>query len=184
MLGAKWGDAAPVFQILVIAALGQLLFESAVWLFVSRGQSGRLLKLLLISSPLIFASFAIGLPFGIKGVAWAGSLGMILLLPWILNFTFRGTQLTLRRLGRAILYPISVCLVSIFLADLCLRLIHPERVPSQLLITGLGFLAGYALSVIIPAVRKELLSFRDLLVGIGHSRQSVEQLTETPSFES
>lgn len=51
ILGAKSWEAAPVFQILAISALGQMLFESIVWLLVSRGQSARLLKLLLIISP-------------------------------------------------------------------------------------------------------------------------------------
>ena len=52
-LGRRWRGAAPVFQILAIFALGQLLLESTLWLFVSRGQSQRLLKLLLVISPII-----------------------------------------------------------------------------------------------------------------------------------
>ena len=44
-LGYRWREAAPVFQILAIFALGQLLFESTLWLLVSRGQSRRMLKL-------------------------------------------------------------------------------------------------------------------------------------------
>ena len=106
-LGNRWREAAPVFQILAIFALGQLLLESTLWLFVSRGQSKRLLKLLLIISPIIIGSYAIGLPFGIKGVALSGSLVLLAIFPWILKFAFRGTTLTLRRLGQAILYPIS-----------------------------------------------------------------------------
>jgi PST family polysaccharide transporter len=37
VLGMKWREAAPIFQILVIAALGQSLLDSTVWVFVSRG---------------------------------------------------------------------------------------------------------------------------------------------------
>src|SRR5262249_44617651 len=48
ILGSKWAEAAPVFQILVLSALGQLLVESTVWLFISRGMSARFLKMLLI----------------------------------------------------------------------------------------------------------------------------------------
>lgn len=174
VLGAKWGEAAPVFRILVIAALGQLLLESTVWLFVSRGQSGRLLKLLVTTSPIIVCSFAIGLPFGIKGVALSGSLVLVTILPWIVRFTFRGTQLTLKRLGRALLYPVSLCLVGIFLANLGLHVIGPERILSQLLVTSLGFAAAYSLSAFISPVREEITSFRDLLGAFGLSRQTVE----------
>src|SRR5580692_7807293 len=88
-LGSRWRGAAPVFQILAIFALGQLLLESTLWLFVSRGQSKQLLKLLLVISPIIIASYAIGLPFGTKGVALSGSLGLLLIFPWILRFSFR-----------------------------------------------------------------------------------------------
>ena len=172
VLGAKWGEAAPVFRILVISALGQLLLDSNVWLLVSRGQSGRLLKLLLRISPVIVCSFAIGLPFGIKGVALSGSLVLVAILPWILKFTFRGTHLTLKRLGRALLYPVSLCLLSVSIADLALHLIAPERVLSQLLVVALGFAAAYSLSVFIPSVREELLSFRDLLGAFGLSSQT------------
>ena len=99
-LGNRWRGAAPVFQILAIFALGQLLLESTLWLFVSRGQSQRLLKLLLIISPIIIGSYAIGLPFGIKGVALSGSLVLLVIFPWILKFSFRGTNLTFSVLGR------------------------------------------------------------------------------------
>ena len=63
-----------MFQILAVCALTQLLLESTIWLFVSRGQSQQLLKMLLVISPIIIGSYAIGLPFGIKGVALSGSL--------------------------------------------------------------------------------------------------------------
>jgi len=99
ILGSKWREAAPVFQFLAISALGQMLLETTVWSLVSRGQSQRLLKLLLIISPIIVASFVIGLPFGIKGVALSSSLALLILLPWASNSTFRGTDLTLQRLG-------------------------------------------------------------------------------------
>jgi len=163
VLGAKWVEAAPVFQILVISALGQLFMESTVWLFISTGQSARLLKLLLIVSPIILCSFAIGLPFGIKGVALSGSLFLVGMLPWILRSTFRGTRLTLARVGRALVYPISLCLLGALLASLVLRLLNEQRILLQILGTAVGFAAAYTISAVIPAVRKEIASFRDLL---------------------
>jgi O-antigen/teichoic acid export membrane protein len=162
-LGYRWREAAPVFQILAIFALGQLLLDSTLWLFVSRGQSKRLLKLLLIISPIIVASYVIGLFFGIKGVALCGSLVLVVILPWVLKFSFRGTDLTLQRLGRAILCPISLCLAGVGLAELALYLIAPQHIVSQLLVTALGFAAVYLLSVLILPVREEIMSFRTLL---------------------
>jgi len=172
-LGSRWREAAPVFQILAIFALGQLLLESTVWLFVSRGQSKRLLILLLIISPIIVGSYAIGLPFGIKGVALSGSLVLLAIFPWILKFTFRGTALTLGCLVQAIVYPISLSLAGVVLAELVLHLIAPQRIASQLLVTVLGFAAAFSLSTLIPAVRQEVMSFRELFSELRLSGEAV-----------
>jgi len=171
-LGARWVDAAPVFQLLVISALGHLLFESAVWLFISRGQSRRLLKLLFIISPLIMASYAIGLPFGIKGVAFSSSLLLIAMLPWIMNFSFRGTCLTLRGLGRALLHPVLLSLFGIALAMFAERLFKPAGTLMEFLVLALGFASAYLFAAFIPAVRNEVASFKDLLSAFKPSRQT------------
>ncbi len=162
VLGKKWQEAAPVFQILIIASLGQLLFETILWLFVSRGQSGRLFKLLLIISPIIVASFAVGLPFGIKGVALSGSLVFVGMFPWILSYTFRGTQLTLKHLGQAMVCPIAACFVGVIFSELALHLVAPQRLGSQFLVVTLGFVAAALLLALVPPIRTEVLSLRNL----------------------
>ena len=167
VLGNQWVEAAPVFQVLAISALGQLLLDTTVWLLVSRGESGRLLKLLMIVSPVIVTSFLIGLPFGIKGVALSGSLVTVGIFPWILRFSFRGTHLTLRRLGAAILWPISICLAGVGLAELALNVVTPPRAVPQLLVVGFSFAVIYFLAALIRPVREELRSFRKLLGHFG-----------------
>jgi PST family polysaccharide transporter len=160
LLGARWREAAPVFQIFVISALGQLLLDSIVWLFVSRGESGRLFKLLMIISPIIICSFAIGLPFGIKGVALSSSLVLVTILPWILKYTFRGTHLTIQRLGQALMYPVSLSLVGVFLAELFLHILNPEKILWEFLVAAMGFAVAYSLSAFISPIREEILSFK------------------------
>jgi len=172
-LGRQWHEAIPVFQMLTISALGQLLLQSTSWLFVSRGESDRLLKLLLTISPLIIASFLIGLPFGIKAVALCYSLVFIAILPWILKYTFRGTSLTLQRLGRVIIYPISLCLVSVCFTELMLQIFSPDRALSKLLLIVLGFAIVYSVSSLIPRIREEASFFKDLLKELRPARQPV-----------
>jgi O-antigen/teichoic acid export membrane protein len=171
MLGNQWREAAPVFQILTICALTQLLLESTIWIFVSRGQSQRLLKLLLVISPIIVGSYAIGLPFGIKGVALSGSVVLLCIIPGMLKFTFRGTDLTLPRLGRALLCPIALSLAGIFLAEIALRFLRPERIFSQLLTVALSFATAFLLSALIPPVREEMMSFSKLSTELRMSGQ-------------
>ena len=172
VLGNQWREAAPVFQILAISALGQLLLDSTTWLFVSRGQSQQLLKILLIISPIIVTGYVIGLPFGIKGVALSGSLVLLGTLPWMLKFAFRGTQLTLLRIGRALMYPIALGIAGVLLGELALHLVRPERIFSKLLVTALSFAAAYSLSALLPAAREEIMSLRKLSTELRGPRNS------------
>jgi O-antigen/teichoic acid export membrane protein len=171
MLGHQWREAAPVFQILCIAALAQLLSSPTNWLLVSLGQSGRMLKLLIILTPVFVGSYIVGLPFGIKGVALSGSLVFVGVFPWILKYTFRGTLLTLRSLGKAIYLPIVLSLAGVLLAEIALHVIAPLHIISQLCVAALGFAAAYALSALIPQARVEAKSLGKLFNELRLSNQ-------------
>jgi len=162
VLGPQWGQAAPVFRLLAVSAMTQIFLEMSIWLLISRGMSGSLLKLLLLISPVMTVSFLCGLPFGIKGVALAGSLAQIAIFPWMLHFTFRGTKLTLCRLGRSIVFPVSLSLLGVLFSEVALNLMAPAHMLSRLLVSALGLVVAYSLSVIIPEIRQEVLSFRVL----------------------
>jgi PST family polysaccharide transporter len=173
LLGAKWREAAPVFQILTISALGQILLESTLWVLISQGQSARLLKLMLVLCPIMIGSFVIGLPFGIKGVALSLSVTLLCTLPWILTFTFRNTKLTLSRLFDALVRPVTLSLSGVLLAKLALRLFAPQNEISQLFVTALSFLAAYSLSHLSPSVREEFESFKRVLAELRPFRKAV-----------
>lgn len=170
VLGNQWQEAAPVFQILAISALGQLLLELSIWLFVGRGQSKQLLKLLLIISPIIIAGFVIGLPFGIKGVALSGSVVLVSMIPWMLKFAFRGTTLTLQRAGRALVYPLSLGLAAVLSSEIALRMLGSERIFSQFLVAFLDFAVLYSLSAFITPVRQEMMALWKLSAELRLSR--------------
>ena len=157
-LGNRWNDAAPVFEILVIGALGQLLIQPTIWLMVGKGDTRRLRNLLSIVAVIIISSFAIGLPFGAKGVAVMGSTVLMAILPWVLKFSFRDTPLTLRRFWGAVYCPIAVCLGGIALAEITLRVWKPTDALLQLVAAGLSFAVVYAISLFIPAARKDLMT--------------------------
>ena len=171
-LGDHWRESAAVFQILAICALTQPLYNTTGWLFVSRGRTDRLLKLALIICPAVLGAFVIGLPFGIRGVAVSYSLVLLAILPWTFQFTFRGTHLTLKRFGRVLLCPVSLCLAAAFFATLAVHVIAPEGNLSQLLVIALGFAVVYSFSLLIPPVREEVLSLRNLLHELRPSRRT------------
>lgn len=162
VLGKQWWEAAPIFRILAIAALAQLVFESIMWILISRGQSARLLRLMSAVSFVMLCSFAIGLPFGAKGVAWAGAVTLLFAMPWMLRFAFHGTELTLQKLGQAVWIPITLCLVSVCASEAIHYLIMPQNLLSQLLLVALVFTVTYALSITMSPVRQDLRGFREL----------------------
>lgn len=176
-LGHQWREAGPVFQLLAIFALGQLLYESVIWLFVSRGQSKRLFKLVLILCPITVFSYAIGLPFGIKGVALSGALGMLLVFPWVLSFSFRGTKLTLARFGRKVLYPVLTCLAGVATGELALHAVGGMPIVAQILIIGAAFAVGCLFALILEPVRDEVKQLIDLL-------RSSRAMSSAPLLES
>ena len=145
-----------------------MLFNPTIWLFVARGQSGRMLRLSLILTPILVGSYILGLPFGIKGVALSGSLVFVGIFPLILKYAFRGTSLTLQRLGQAIRRPISVCLAAVFSSLLAVHVITPQRIVSQLSVVALSFATVYSLSALIPTVREEIVYLRTLLAARGN----------------
>jgi O-antigen/teichoic acid export membrane protein len=165
VLGRQWSAAAPVFRLLVIAALGQPLFQLTNWSFVSRGHSGELLRILAITSPLVVGSFIIGLPYGINGVALAGSLMQVAILPWILTRAFRGTNLTLSRVGQAIVCPILLSVGGVFAATATLRFVHPKSNISELLLVIAAFVVTCSISALAPAVREEIASLWEIFEG-------------------
>lgn len=174
VLGHQWRTAVPVFQFLCIAAPAVMLSSPTNWLLVCRGESGRLLKLLLILTPISIASYVVGLPFGIKGVALSGSLVFLGILPWVLKYSFRGTQLTLSRLGRAILCPVSLGLAGIASGECALKLLAPQGILLQLLVVALGFAVAYSLSLLLAATRREVMSLWELFHELRLPRRAMQ----------
>jgi hypothetical protein len=82
------GRGPSVFQILSISALSQLVLETTVWLLVSREESNRLLKLLMVISPFMVTGFVVGLPFGIQAVAFVRLTSAAGHLPTAAEFRF------------------------------------------------------------------------------------------------
>jgi O-antigen/teichoic acid export membrane protein len=173
VLGRKWLDAAPVFEFLAISSLAQPIFQSGSWVLLSTGRSDRLLRLSLMTSPIIVGSFLVGLPFGIKGVALSYSIAFVVALPWILKFVFRGTSLTIGRVGRAVACPVVLCCAGVVFSEIILRVCQPSGLAAQFLLIGLGFALTYLIAALIPSVRQQALSFSGVVKELGLFRQAV-----------
>ncbi|MDX6490223.1 MAG: hypothetical protein QOD43_468 [Gaiellaceae bacterium] len=80
VLGHKWHAAVPVLQLLSLAGVAQS-FQTLNWSTVqAMGRAGVMLRVRLFSAPLTLAAFAVGLHWGVVGVAGLYALARFIIL--------------------------------------------------------------------------------------------------------
>lgn len=80
-LGEKWAGVIPIFRVLCILGLTQSLVTNTGWIFLSQGRTDVRLKLLIVLSILFITSFAIGINWGVMGVAVCYTITSLLVMP-------------------------------------------------------------------------------------------------------
>ncbi|PYT57952.1 MAG: lipopolysaccharide biosynthesis protein [Acidobacteria bacterium] len=96
VLGPRWKEVVPIFRLLTPTILVFALINPLAWLIFSLGMVGRNLRIVAVLAPLVIAGYAIGLPYGPKGVAIGYSAMMTLwALPHI-AWCVHGTGISLR----------------------------------------------------------------------------------------
>ncbi len=98
LLGDQWLDSVRIFRVLAFVALGQPVAGATGWVFVSLGRGRRMFLWALISVPCYVASFAIGIRWGVMGVAVAYALCEQALRWPLLLFAYHGTPIRIRDL--------------------------------------------------------------------------------------
>jgi PST family polysaccharide transporter len=112
ILGPKWAAAVDIFRLLAPTILVFALINPLFWLLCSLGLVGRSLKMGLIIAPVMIGSYLIGLPHGPKGVAFAYSTVMMLLVIPIIAWSVNGTVISLREVLLAVSRPLASSIVA------------------------------------------------------------------------
>lgn len=90
VLGSQWIESVPVFQVLCVAGAISSFSNTTYWAFVAEQKSSLLLRLHVITKPLIVVTVVCGAQFGIVGTAVGYSAGMLLSWPitvfWLAHF--------------------------------------------------------------------------------------------------
>lgn len=100
VLGPRWESCVPIFMWLAPAAFVGT-FNPIAWAWVSLNQADRMLRWTLISTPFYAAGFALGVPFGVIGVAAAFSITQLGLRYFSISYCFKTNFLTFRVLFEA-----------------------------------------------------------------------------------
>ena len=96
LLGPKWKDVVDIFRLLAPTILIFALINPLAWLTFSLGMVGRNLKVVLVLAPIVIGGYALGLPHGPKGVAFAYSAVMTLWAVPHIAWCVHGTPVSLR----------------------------------------------------------------------------------------
>lgn len=88
-LGAKWTGAIIIIQVLALIGMVQSIVSSIGWIYLSHGRPDIMLKWSLVSTAFSVAAFAIGLHWGVEGVAIGYSIVTILLFYPAMAIPFR-----------------------------------------------------------------------------------------------
>ncbi|HUJ65457.1 MAG TPA: lipopolysaccharide biosynthesis protein, partial [Acidimicrobiales bacterium] len=139
-LGAKWLEVAQLLRLLAPTIMVFALINPLSWLMFSYNLVGRSLKIAFVIAPVVTIGYALGLPFGAAGIAFAFSASMLLLAVPVSLWAVHGTVVSWRDLLEVSGRPFVAALVG---AVFCL-LITPllARVPWAVmrLVLGTGVL--------------------------------------------
>ncbi len=108
MLGPKWAAAVPIFFALTPTLFISTTAPATTWVFLSRGDTDRWLKLVVLNSTMTIVAFLIGVRYGAVGVAWAFSIVSVLLPFPNINYCFQPTNLKLSEF-MLLMVPSVVC---------------------------------------------------------------------------
>jgi len=92
VLGAQWQNSIPIFQVLCVAGAISSFSNTTYWAFVAEHKSGLLLRLHLVTKPLIIISVVVGAQFGVIGAAVGYSVGAIVSWPISISWLARAVD--------------------------------------------------------------------------------------------
>lgn len=178
LLGPQWVDAIPIFTALGFAAWGQTLTNSTSWVVTSHGLTRRMFVWEAMITPVVIGSAAIGLIWGVQGVAIAVAISsQATRLPstW---YAFRGLHLKVSDFVSATARPaaLSVC------AGLAAFAVHlaTKSWPEALTLVAGSATAGavyLALAALWPQARAELVTLSRLRSELRRARARAEPAT-------
>jgi O-antigen/teichoic acid export membrane protein len=181
LLGPVWKDAAAIVRLLAPTITILAIINPLGWLIYSLGLVTRSLKIALVFAPLMIAGYAIGLPYGPKGVAFACSAVMTLwVIPHIL-WCIHGTAISFRDILLALSRPLASSMLAgvvTFGARLTCGQFFP---PLTRLVLEVGVLFAVFFGVLLFAMGQKSL-YLDLLRGLKGSSLVEEKLSVSSAW--
>jgi O-antigen/teichoic acid export membrane protein len=176
LLGPKWRGAAAIVRLLAPTIAILAIINPLGWLIYSLGLGARSVRIALVFAPIIITGYAIGLPYGPKGVAFAYSAVMTLwVIPHIL-WCVHGTAISFRDILLAVSRPLASGILAGALAFgirlICGQFVPP--LPRLVLENGVLFVTFFG-ALLFVAGQKSL--YLDLLRGLKGPSSAAEKIS-------
>jgi PST family polysaccharide transporter len=107
LLGEKWRSAIPVLQVLTWVGILNVASLQASLLLEALGRAGAVLRYTIASSIVSAVGFAVGLHWGIVGVAAGYAIAKTFLVPTYLGWSTRPVGLSLTEFWKAVAGPVQ-----------------------------------------------------------------------------
>jgi PST family polysaccharide transporter len=166
LLGEQWVAAVEIFRILTIPAFIGTFNVATGWVFVSLGDVRRQLASGLVNTAFGALAIAVGVRWGVEGVAWALVVSALVRRPPTIANCYRGTPFTLRGLGRVLWRPAAASALAGALTFGVHGWIAPGAGPALSLLASLPVFGGAYLAALalLPGGRALLAEL------VGHLR--------------
>jgi O-antigen/teichoic acid export membrane protein len=161
LLGERWQPVAPVLALLAVAGSAQTLSFVGFWVYLSRGLSGALLRYTAVALVLKAVCIAVGVWFGVVGVAAGYAAAALLEWPLSLWWLSRITVIPVRALLLGALRITGCAALAGTACFVVTQLTATWPVPAQLAAGLAAGVAAYGLTALIPAVRADLRGVLD-----------------------
>jgi PST family polysaccharide transporter len=180
VLGPKWKEVVPIFRLLTPTILIFALINPLAWLIFSLGMVGRNLKIVLVLAPLVIAGYAIGLPYGPKGVALGYSAMMALWAIPHIAWCVHGTPVSLRDILRTASRPMVSGIAAAVLAFGVQFFFAQSWSPLPRLILGTAILLCAYVGMLFYVMGQRAV-YWDLLQGLTRSASPEDKILASAS---
>lgn len=121
-LGSQWLGAVPVFRILAIAGLLNIISGTTGLVQLSLGFSARFLKVGIFSAIFYIVAFVVGVSYGIKGMAMAYVIATAILFFPTLLYSYHQSPVKILLVLRTIAEPFLISVLAVICAMLILNI--------------------------------------------------------------
>ncbi len=158
LFGAQWMESVPVLQILALGTVAQAICATTGWIYLSRNDTRRMMHWGIIGWGWMIACLAVGLRFGIIGVAWGYTVGVVTLLWPCLAYAFKGTSFRVLEVLATTVAPViaAACGAAVMLLRPWLE--QPSAILNLLIMGTLAVIVWLLMTLMLPSGRQTLMA--------------------------